>query len=134
MIAAAGPPSVSEEMTLPGSAPAIRKWLNDSYTPAKHLGAWQEVFQVYAATFPNECISLAGPRLPILDQGRFDRSMRLRAKREIVDRALRAFGQRLAIQSNDVGQHINCLEIYEGDVIPADMQPVLQYAASLFHR
>jgi hypothetical protein len=34
---------------------------------------------------------------------------------------------------NDAGRHINYLEIYEGDVLPADMQPVLQYAASLFH-
>ena len=35
---------------------------------------------------------------------------------------------------NNAGRHINYLAIYEGDVLPADMQPVLQYAASLFAR
>ena len=36
--------------------------------------------------------------------------------------------------ANSAGRHVNYLEIYEGDVLPADMQPVLQYAASLFRR
>jgi hypothetical protein len=35
---------------------------------------------------------------------------------------------------NSAGRHVNYLEIYEGDVIPADMQPVLQYGASLFRQ
>jgi hypothetical protein len=35
---------------------------------------------------------------------------------------------------NNAGQHVNYLELYVGDVVPADMQPVLQYAASLFRR
>jgi len=199
MIAAAGPTSVSEEMTLPSSAPAIKKWLKDSYTPAKYLGAWQTVFQVYAAAFPNQCVSLAGPGLPILEQGKMDPAARLSAKQEIVDQAMKVFGRRLAIQSNDLhagkaaveapddtdfinsysgkiitgfemrggsqgpipskvmgaagnpplalrksidkgmaankaGQHVNYLQIYEGDVLPANMQPVLQYAASLFRQ
>jgi hypothetical protein len=38
----------------------------------------------------------------------------------------------LAMQPNSGGQHVNYLEIYEPDVIPLDMQPVLQYGASLF--
>ena len=199
MIAAAGPTSVSEEMTLPNSPPAIQKWLSDGYTPAKYLGAWEEAFHVYADTFPNQCVSFAAPNLPILEQGRFDRPAHLRAKHEVVDRAMRVFGRRLAIQSNDLhaghaqveapddtdfinsysgriitgfemrggsqgpvpskvmgaegnpplalrrsidkgmaansaGRHVNYLEIYEGDVLPADMQPVLQYAESLFRR
>jgi hypothetical protein len=199
MIAAAGPTSVSEEMTLPNSPPAIQKWLSDGYTPAKYLGAWEEAFHVYADTFPNQCVSLAAPNLPILEQGRFDRPAHLRAKHEVVDRAMRVFGRRLAIQSNDLhaghaqveapddtdfinsysgriitgfemrggsqgpvpskvmgaegnpplalrrsidkgmaansaSRHVNYLKIYEGDVLPADMQPVLQYAASLFRR
>ena len=199
IIAAAGPTSVSEEMTLPNSPWAIKKWLSDGYTPAKYLGAWEEAFHVYADTFPNQCVSLAAPNLPILEQGRFNRPAHLRAKHEVVDRAMRIFGRRLAIQSNDLhagharveapdgtdfinsysgrvitgfemrggsqgpvpskvmgaednpplalrrsidkgmaansaGRHVNYLEIYEGDVLPADMQPVLQYAASLFRR
>ena len=35
---------------------------------------------------------------------------------------------------NSAGRHVNYLQIYVGDVLPADMQPVLKYAASLFHR
>jgi len=200
MIAAAGPTSVSSEMTLPVSPSDIRKWLSDGYTPAKYLGAWEEAFHVYADAFPNQCISLAAPQLPILEQGRrFDLPTRLRTKHDVVDRAMRVLGRRLAIQSNDLhaghapletfdgtdfinsysgriitgfemrggsrgsgpskvmgaednpplalrrsidkgmvandaGRHVNYLAIYQGDVLPADMQPVLQYAASLFRR
>jgi hypothetical protein len=200
MIAAAGPTSVSEEMTLPAAPPVASRWLNDGYTPAKYLGAWDEAFHVYADSFPNQCISLAGPNLPILERGRIiDHPAHLRAKQEMIERATRLFGHRLAIQSNDLhagrapieapdntefinsysgriitgfemrggshgpvpskimgaegdppkalrmsidkgmaansaGRHIDFLEIYEGDVVAADMQTVLRYAASLFSR
>jgi hypothetical protein len=33
---------------------------------------------------------------------------------------------------NNVGRHVDYLEIYEGDVLSPDMQAVLKYAASLF--
>jgi hypothetical protein len=198
MIAAAGPTSVSEEMTLPSnSPPAVKKWLSDGYTPAKYLGAWEKAFHVYADAFPNQCVSLAAPGLPILERGKSGRPARLRAKQDMVERAVKVFGRRLAIQSNDLhaghaqveafdgtdfinsysgriitgfemrggsqgagpsqvmgaagnpplalrksvdkgmaanssGRHINFLEIYVGDVLAPDMQPVLQYAASLF--
>ena len=33
---------------------------------------------------------------------------------------------------NPSGRHVDYLEIYVGDVLPADMQPVLSYGASLF--
>jgi hypothetical protein len=198
MIAAAGPTSVSEEMTLPSnSPPAIKKWLSDGYTPAKYLGAWEEAFHLYADSFPNQYVSLAAPGLPILEQGKSGLPARMRAKQDIVERAVKVFGRRLAIQSNDLhagraqveafdgtdfiksytgriitgfemrggshglipskvmgaegdpplalrrsidkgmapnnaGRHVDFLEIYEGDVLAADMQPVLEYAASLF--
>jgi hypothetical protein len=102
MIAPSGPTSVSEEMTLPNAPPAIQQWLRDRYAPARYLAAWQETFQVDAEAFPNQCISLAGPNLPILEGGRFDRLARLRARHDIVERAKRIFGRRLAIQSNDL--------------------------------
>jgi hypothetical protein len=102
MIAAAGPTSVSEEMTLPSSPPAVAKWLAAGYTPAKYLGAWDEAFRVYADAFPNQCVSLAGPSLPILAQGKMDKPAHLRARQEIVERAMRVFGRRLTIQSNDL--------------------------------
>jgi len=102
MIAAAGPTSVSVEMTLPNSPPAHLRWLDDSYTPAKYLGAWEDVFHFYAAAFPNQCVSLAAPSLPILGPGKKGPAVRLRAKQEIVDRARRVLGDRLAIQSSDL--------------------------------
>jgi hypothetical protein len=199
MIAAAGPTSVSVEMTLPNSPTAHQQWLKDSYTPAKYLGAWDGVFHFYGDTFPNQCISLAAPGLPILGPGEKGRAAHLRAKHDIVDRAMRVLGNRLAIQSSDLhaghaeveapdntdfivgysgriitgfemrsgsqndvssrvmgaegdpplalrraidkgmtpnnaGRHVNYLEIYVADVLPADMQPVLSYAASLFRQ
>jgi len=199
VIGAAGPTSVSDEMTLPDSPPAIRQWLSDGYTPAKYLGAWEDVFHVFASAFPNQCVSLSGPDLPILENGRFSHAERMRAKQDIVERAMRVFGRRLTIQSNDLhagrapvealdntdfingysgriitgfemrggsqgpvagqimgaegdpplalrrsidkgmvpnnaGRHVNYLEIYGGDVLSADMQPTLEYAASLFHQ
>jgi len=199
MIAAAGPTSVSVEMTLPNSPAAHKLWLKHSYTPAKYLSAWEDAFHFYATTFPNQCISLAAPGLPILGPGEKGRPAHLRAKEEIIDRAMRAIGNRLAIQWSDLhaghapveapdntdfvigysgriitglemrsgsqddiaskimgaegdpplalrrsvdkgmkpnsaGRHVNYLEIYEADVLPDDMQPVLKYAASLFHR
>jgi hypothetical protein len=197
MIAAAGPTSVSEEMTLPNSPQATQKWLKDGYTPAKYVDAWEETFHVYADTFPNQCVSLAAPHVPILKPGPPDRPAEMRARQDIVDRAMKVFRRRLAIEGNNLhagpvaiegpdlsdfiksysgriitgfemrgasqgtipskimgaegnpplalrrsidkgwapnkaGQHINYLMIHQADVLPADMQPVLQYGASLF--
>jgi Beta-galactosidase len=197
MIAAAGPTSVSVEMTLPNSPTAHRQWLKDSYTPAKYLRAWEDAFHFYAGAFPKQCMSLAAPGLPILGPGEKGRPAHLRAKHEVVAQAMRILGNRLAIQSSDLhaghanveapdgtdfitgysgriitgfemrsgsqddvaskvmgaegnpplalrrsidkgmapnnaGRHVNYLEIYVADVFPADMQPDLSYAASLF--
>jgi hypothetical protein len=38
----------------------------------------------------------------------------------------------LGMEPNNAGRHVNYLEIYEPDVLDDGMQPVLQYAASLF--
>jgi hypothetical protein len=75
MIAAAGPTSVSEEMSLPGAQisskvcsteAALKTWISAGYTPEKYRGAWREVFRRYAALFPNQYVSLALYRgLPI---------------------------------------------------------------------
>jgi hypothetical protein len=161
------------------------------------LDAWEKAFHLYADSFPNQYVSLAAPGLPILEQGESGLPARMRAKQDIVERAVKVFGRRLAIQSNDLhagraqveafdgtdfiksytgriitgfemrggshglipsrvmgaegdpplalrrsidkgmapndaGRHVDFLEIYEGDVLAADMQPVLEYAASLF--
>jgi hypothetical protein len=102
MIAAAGPTSVSVEMTLPNSPAAHRQWMADGYAPARYLSAWDETFRFYAQTFRNQCISLSAPGLPILGAGPKDRAAHLRAKQEVIERAARAVGNRLAIQSSDL--------------------------------
>jgi Beta-galactosidase len=199
MIAAAGPTSVSVEMTVPNSPTAHQQWLKDSYTPAKYLSAWEDTFHFYAGAFPNQCISLAAPGLPILGPGPKGPPAHLRVKLEIVEKAIQVLGNRLAIQSSDLhaghaqveapdntdfiigysgrimtgfemrsgsqgeiaskvmgaegdpalalrrsiekgmapngtGRHVDYLEIYVADVLPANMQPALSYAASLFQQ
>ena len=102
MIAAAGPTSVSVEMTLPNSPAAHRQWMADGYAPARYLSAWDNTFHFYAETFRNQCISLSAPGLPILGAGPKGRAAHLRAKQEVIERAARAVGNRLAIQSSDL--------------------------------
>jgi hypothetical protein len=198
LIAADGPTSVSAEMTLPIKRPDVAKWRAHGYTPRKYLDAWKKVFQVYAADFPNQCVSLFGPGLPLLEQGRVvDPAAHTRAREGVIEEASGVYGNRLAIQwsdlhaghsaveapdqtrtligysgrlitglqmrsaaegssevmgaegdpplalrrsidkgmtPNDAGRRISYLEIYEPDVLAKEMQPVLQYAASLFTR
>jgi len=38
----------------------------------------------------------------------------------------------LALTRNQAGQHVNYVEIYEADVLPANMQPVLRDEAARF--
>lgn len=193
MIAADGPTSVTAEMTLPRDP---KTWQSDSYTPHKFIQAWQRVFQVYSATFPNQFISLTvGSALNINDQGKIDREEGAITRQTIVDEAERLLGRRFVLenddlhaglegqhgdtgfvmsysgrvttglqmrcagehevcsaglgaegdpplalrksidkgmQPNETGQHVNYLEIYEPDVLAEEMQPVLNYGASLF--
>jgi len=102
MIAAAGPTSVSVEMTLPNSPAAHRQWMANGYTPARYLSAWDDAFHFYAETFRNQCISLSAPGLPFLGAGPKGRAAHLRAKQEVIERAARAVRNRLAIQSSDL--------------------------------
>jgi len=195
LIAADGPTSVSAEMTLPHKPQDHRKWMADAYTPQRYLDAWQKVFEIYAAYFPNQYVSLSGPGLPILARGRKDPGEHARARQAVVEQAIAVLGRRLAIQNSDLhagvvaveapdqtefiksysgriitgfqmrggalhasgdmgaegdpplalrrsidkgmqptqaGRHVNYLEIYEGDVVADEMQPVLRYGASLF--
>ncbi len=74
MIAAAGPTSISEEMSLPGTekpstkpgfcnatqvAQDLNTWRGVGYTPDKYVAAWNVVFEYYAALFPQQFVSLA---------------------------------------------------------------------------
>jgi hypothetical protein len=99
MIAADGPTSVSAEMTLPEK---VKEWRADSYTPEKYLEAWRDVFGEYANDFPNQCVSLSAPGLPILAQGSHGPAAHMRAKQTIVEQASGALGQRLVLQWSDL--------------------------------
>ena len=57
--AAAGPTSVSAEFTLPHQPEEMQEWQRVGYTPNKYIEAWQQVFQFYAANFPNQYVSLS---------------------------------------------------------------------------
>ncbi len=100
VVAADGPTSVSEEMTLPRDP---KKWQNDSYTPRKYIEAWQKVFQVYAADFPNQCVSLAmGNALNINDQGKIAPGEGERTRQTIIDQAMRLLGRRFLLENHDL--------------------------------
>ena len=110
VVAADGPTSVSAEFTLPNTPEDLKKWQSDSYTPSKYLGAWQEIFRVYAADFPNQYISLSmGYGLNINDQGKIDPREHKRTRRAAIDQAIGLLGRRFALQNSDLhagpGQH-----------------------------
>jgi hypothetical protein len=103
MMAAAGPTSVSAEMTLPVNPSDMAKWRSHGYTPRKYLDAWETVFRVYADDFPNQCVSLSAPNLPILEQDRVvDAAAHMRARQSIIEQASQVFKNRLAIQWSDL--------------------------------
>jgi hypothetical protein len=103
LVAADGPTSVSEEMTLPNSPQDLKKWQNDSYTPSKYIGAWQKVFQVYAADFPNLYVSLAvGNGLNINEQGKIDPRENMRTRQAIIDQAMGLLGRRFLLENHDL--------------------------------
>jgi len=100
LVAATGPTSVSDEFTLPNSPQDLKTWQNESYTPSKWIRAWQKVFQVYAADFPNQYVSLSfGGGLAINDQGKIDARERSRTRLAIIDQAKGILGRRFALQS-----------------------------------
>lgn len=100
IIAAAGPTSVSTEMTLPRDP---KKWQKNSYTSHKYLEAWQQVFQAYAATFPNQFISLTvGNGLNINDQGKIDHGEGKRTRQTIVDQAMALLGRRFVLENDNL--------------------------------
>jgi hypothetical protein len=127
VVAAAGPTSVSAEFTLPGTPEDVEKWRSASYTPGKFIGAWQQVFQIYAADFPNQYVSLSlGFGLNINDKGRLDGRERARTKQAIIDDGMSLLGRRFALQNSnldgnpepDRGPHGVPLEIsYNGRIV-----------------
>jgi hypothetical protein len=181
---------------LPGSPDDVQTWRSAGYTPAKYIEAWQEVFRVYARTFPNQYVSLSlGFGMNIDELGKKDVRARKPTKEAIIDEGMGILGRRFVLQNsnldgnpdrskgphgvplvigyngrivtgfqlrtscvrdsgnmgaegnpplalkksiergmapNSAGQRADYIEIYEPDVLAAEMQPVLRYGASLF--
>ena len=104
VVAADGPTSVSAESTLPKSSNDLKKWQTLGYTPTKYLGAWEKVFQVYVADFPNQFVSLSAGsgQVGINDQGKIQAGEQSRVRDAIVDDAMSALGRRFVLQSSNV--------------------------------
>jgi len=103
VVAAAGPTSVSAEFTLPHRPEEIQKWRAAGYTSDKYIEAWQKVFEVYAADFPNQYVSLSlGSGINIDERGQRDPRAGRPTKEAIIDEATRILGRRFALQDSNL--------------------------------
>lgn len=101
--AAAGPTSVSAEFTLPHKPEELQAWRSAGYTPSKYLEAWQKVFEVYAADFPNQYVSLStGSGINIDDRGKRNVHEGKSTKEALIDEAIRVLGRRLVLQNSNL--------------------------------
>jgi len=103
VVAAAGPTSVSAEFTLPHKPEDIQKWKAVGYAPNKYIRAWQKVFEVYAADFPNQYVSLSLGSGINIDE-RSERNVRAGkpTKEAIIGEATRILGRRFALQDSNL--------------------------------
>lgn len=103
VVAADGPTSVSAEFTLPNNPEDVRTWLNVGYTPHKYIAAWQKTFQVYAADFPNQYVSLSvGSGLNINEQGKIQPREGVRTRDDVIDQAIGLLRRRFVLQNSDL--------------------------------
>ena len=103
VIAAAGPTSVSAEMSLPQKPADLKTWEADGYTPGRYIEAWQRVFQVCADNLPNQYVSLSlGVGLNINNQGQRDPGEGKRTRQKIIDQAISLLGKRFVLQNSDL--------------------------------
>jgi hypothetical protein len=101
--AAAGPTSVSAEFTLPHNPEELQAWRSAGYTPSKYLEAWEKVFQVYAANFPDQYVSLStGSGINIDDRGKKDPRVGKPTREALIDEAIRVFGRRFVLQNSNL--------------------------------
>lgn len=95
-VAAAGPTSISEEMSLPNDAQAVAQWKQLGYTLQKYEDAWQQTLAAYVQAFPRTQISLTFyPGLPIPD-----RSVETATRVDVAKFAFSHYGQHVAFQEN----------------------------------
>ena len=90
MVSAAGPTSVSAEMSLPNGSADLTHWTTLGYTSSRYEAAWTTTLAAYERIFPRQFISFAlYPGLPIGDDGTSDPSQRTSTPAAIVDEGLR---------------------------------------------
>jgi hypothetical protein len=95
-VPAAGPTSISEEMSLPNDPTAVAKWKQLGYTLQKYEGAWQQTLAAYVQSFPTTQISLTFyPGLPIPDA-----SAETATRVDVANFAFTNNGQHVAFQEN----------------------------------
>ncbi|MGD0401120.1 MAG: hypothetical protein ABSC04_19695 [Syntrophobacteraceae bacterium] len=103
VIAAAGPTSVSTEATLPNKRGDLKKWQNHSYKPRKYISAWRKVFEVYAADFPDQYVSLpVYGGLNINDQGKIHPGAGMRMRPTLLHLAIGLLGRRFILENHDL--------------------------------
>lgn len=103
VVDAAGPTSVSAEFTLPGTPADIVLWKKHNYTPTKYKNAWKQMFQTYAADFPNQFVSLSlGSGIRINDKGENGPRQPLLVRDAVVAQALATLGSKFVLQGSDL--------------------------------
>ncbi|MFZ1008070.1 MAG: hypothetical protein WAN65_14615 [Candidatus Sulfotelmatobacter sp.] len=103
MIAAAGPTSVSVEMTLPQSPEDLKEWAIFGYTPDKYAAAWHSVFKACAKSFPHQHIALTvGDALDLDDRRKVVPGEGKRTRQKIVDQAITLLGSRFVLSNADL--------------------------------
>jgi len=112
MISAAGPTSVSSEMSLPNRTDDIAQWVSLGYTPAQYEGAWNTVFQMYARIFPRQYFSLSlYPGLRIGERRRPDAAESTMTPQAIVSEGLQ-YKNSFALQTSGLTGAKNGTELY----------------------
>ncbi|MEK7286698.1 MAG: EF-hand domain-containing protein [Nitrospirota bacterium] len=88
----AGPTQVSAEMHLPKSDADKAKWqqVEVGYTPDKLANAWKQVMDVYAESFPKQCLGLNVSK-PIYDDGVAESAVKYGVEKH---------GDRMCVQGN----------------------------------
>jgi hypothetical protein len=110
MVGAAGPTSVTVEVTEPDNLKATPKlpspidtWIKHGYTSTKYIHAWQKAFNTYGMLFPNQYVSLShGDGVRINAEGVFDPSEQERTPVEIIGEGISTLGTQFVLQSSSL--------------------------------
>jgi hypothetical protein len=96
LVPAAGPTSVSAEMSLPNDPAALDQWRNLGYTPQKFVDAWTQTLAAYVQSFPTTQIALTlYPGLPIPDRSASDQT-----RQAVVALAVGQYPGKVTIETN----------------------------------